>query len=168
MTSLVCQVAKVVHPSIDDFDISETTKGHLRARGIATLFPIQVTSSMRREGRSILWRRLKPRLLSKNSRTSSSSVALFSPSSLRESEIGPMVWRQMSNSERHCHGVNRSSVAVTLGRKDASIVHIFPALCTWPACNLISAHPVSVAVCPRRRPRRGYDLTAPALPETGT
>lgn len=30
------------HPSLDEFDISETTKGHLRKRGIATLFPIQV------------------------------------------------------------------------------------------------------------------------------
>lgn len=36
------KAAGVVHPSIDEFDISEATKGHLRGRGIDTLFPIQV------------------------------------------------------------------------------------------------------------------------------
>ena len=38
----VKQAAGVFHPTIDEFDISETTKRHLRTRGIATLFPIQV------------------------------------------------------------------------------------------------------------------------------
>ncbi|CAN0094457.1 unnamed protein product, partial [Laminaria digitata] len=47
----------VAHPSIDDFDISETTKGHLRTRGIATLFPIQAqTYAHIRGGKDLIGR----------------------------------------------------------------------------------------------------------------
>lgn len=41
-----CQMSQTAHPSIDEFDICDVTKGHLRARGITTLFPIQVCSSV--------------------------------------------------------------------------------------------------------------------------
>ncbi|CAN0165128.1 unnamed protein product [Pylaiella littoralis] len=49
--------AGVQHPSVDEFDISETTKGHLRKRGIATLFPIQAqTYDHIRTGKDLIGR----------------------------------------------------------------------------------------------------------------
>ncbi|CAM9298724.1 unnamed protein product [Choristocarpus tenellus] len=49
--------APVDHPSIDTFDISETTKGHLRARGIGSLFPIQaLTFEHVMEGKDLIGR----------------------------------------------------------------------------------------------------------------